>query len=62
MGGGFDHTTELVVQKYNQIMKGPNKIKWIMEVMKENKRMLKNKIWMPVLKSSVPDIKPIMST
>ena len=33
-----------------------------MEVVKEHKRVLKNKIWMPVLKSSVPDIKPVIST
>jgi hypothetical protein len=54
VGGGFINTQELHVLKYDQAMKGPDKKQWEEAVKEEHDRMIKNKVWEAVPKSSVP--------
>lgn len=61
-GGGFKHTTELNVKKYNQVMREKDALGWADAVVKEHNQMLINKVWMPVLRSSVPNIIAISTT
>ena len=51
IGGGFQHTTELTVKKYNQVMHGTQAKEWAKEVIKEHWRMLTNKVWKPKLRT-----------
>ena len=53
LGGGFQHTTELTMKKYNQVMHGTQKQEWAKEVVKEHWRMPINSVWMPMLRSKL---------
>ena len=50
LGGGFQHITELMVKKYNQVMHGTQKQEWAKEEVKEYWGMLVNSLWMPMLR------------
>ena len=54
IGGGFDHTTELKVLKYNEAMRGKDKSKWQEAIDEEYRRMIKNKVWRKVHRRSIP--------
>ena len=58
--GGFQHTTELMVKKYNQVMCGTQPKEWAKEVIKEHWRMVTNKVWKPILRTK--DMKTITTT
>ena len=58
--GGFQHTTELMVKKYNQVMHGTQPKEWAKEVIKEHWRMLTNKVWKPTLRTN--DMRTITTT
>ena len=45
LGGGLEHTSKLAIKTYNQAMQGPDKTEWTKEVVKEHKRILKNRVW-----------------
>jgi hypothetical protein len=54
LGGGFEHTTELHVMKYDTAMKTADANSWKMAVEEEHNRMVDNEVWTPVPKSEVP--------
>jgi hypothetical protein len=54
LGGGFEHTTELHVMKYDTAMKKADAISWKTAVEEEHNRMVDNEVWTPVPKSEVP--------
>jgi hypothetical protein len=62
VGGGFINTQELHVLKYNQAMKGPDKKHWQVAVEEEHERMIKNKVWKAVPKTSVPKEATILTS
>jgi hypothetical protein len=63
IGGGFEHTSELHVLKYNQAMAGPDSDKWTKAVEEEHTRMIDNEVWKPVPSNQVPkDAKVLTST
>ena len=62
IGGSFNNTTELKVKKFEEAM-ATDAEGWPKEVDKEHNRMVKNEVWEPVPKSSVPpSAKILMST
>jgi hypothetical protein len=63
IGGGFEHTSELHVLKYDQAMTGPDVDKWAMAVLEEHDRMENNEVWAPVSINQIPvDAKILTST
>ena len=54
LGGGFAHTSELHLMKYDEAMSKPDKDKWKKGVEEELQRMLKSKVFKAVPKSKVP--------
>ena len=60
IGGGFQHTTEHMVKKYNQVMHGTQPKEWAKEVIKEYWRMVTNKVWKPILRTK--DMRTITTT
>eukprot|EP00957_Ditylum_brightwellii_P126353 9632491-Ditylum_brightwellii.AAC.1 len=53
LGGGFTHMHELRAMKYEEAMAADWE-GWTKAVDKEHKRMIKNKVWMPIKLSKVP--------
>jgi len=63
IGGGFENTNELRVMTYQEVMNTQDRDKWRKAVEEEHERMIKNKVWKPVDRDSVPeDAKIIDST
>jgi hypothetical protein len=63
IGGGFEHTTELHVMKFDAAMKSRDAAHWKKSVEEEYSRMEDNEVWSPVPKSVVPqDAKILTST
>ena len=63
IGGGFNHTSELHVMKFEEALAGPDAEEWKKEIENEHNWMLKHKVWKAVSKSSIPKgIKLIDST
>jgi len=54
IGGGFENTNELRVMTYQEVMNTQERDKWIKAVEEEHDRMIKNKVWKPVDRDSVP--------
>ena len=63
IGGGFEHTGELKVMKYEEAISGPDRDKWKKAIADEHKRMVKHKVWKTVKKADLePNTKIIDST
>ena len=62
IGGGFDHTSELHVMKYNEAMATPDADKWKIAVKEEIQRMEDNQVWTPVDKDQVPTDATILTS
>ena len=63
IGGGFDHTSELKVMKYEEAINSPDKEGWKAEIKNEHRRMQKHGVWKAVKKESLkPKTKVIDST
>ena len=54
IGGGFAHTNELHVMKYNQAMQSKDVEEWMKEVENEHKCMIEHRVWTPVKKYDIP--------
>jgi hypothetical protein len=65
IGGGFNHSSELNVIKYNEAMRAKDLeelTKWIKGMDEEHARFLLNEVWVAVLKGNHKDIIPITMT
>jgi hypothetical protein len=65
IGGGFNHSSELNVIKYNQAMRSNDLdelTKWIKGMDEEHARFLQNKVWVAILKIKCHKIIPITMT
>jgi Reverse transcriptase (RNA-dependent DNA polymerase) len=65
IGGGFNHSSELNVIKYNEAMWAKDLeelTKWIKGMDEEHARFLLNEVWVAVLKGNHKDIIPITMT
>jgi hypothetical protein len=62
IGGGFDHTTELHVMKYNDAMATKDAAKWSKAVDEEHHRMVENEVWIPVPQEDVPSNAKILTS
>jgi type II secretory pathway component PulJ len=61
IGGGFNHSSELNVIKYNQAMQANDLeelTRWIKGMDKEHTRFLFNEVWVAVLKGDHKDVIP----
>ena len=54
VGGGFEHTSELHVMKFDEAMASKDMAEWAKAVEEEHERMIENKVWTPVPKVDVP--------
>ena len=45
IGGGFEHTYELKVMKYEEAISSPDKEGWKAEIKNEHRRMQKHGVW-----------------
>lgn len=54
VGGGFEHTSELHVMKFDEAMASGNAAEWSKAVEEEHERMVENNVWTPVPKDDVP--------
>ena len=48
IGGGFEHTSELKVMKYEEALASPDKEGWKAEIKNEHRRMQKHGVWKAV--------------
>jgi len=55
IGGGFENTNELKVMTYQEAMNSKDQVKWRKAVEEEHERMIKNKVWKPVDRSTLPE-------
>jgi Reverse transcriptase (RNA-dependent DNA polymerase) len=65
IGGGFNHSSELNVIKYNEAMRAKDLeelTKWIKGMDEEHARFLLNEVWVAVLKGDHKEIIPITMT
>ncbi len=63
IGGGFENTLEIKPWKYEEAINGPDGKSWAKEIKNKHNNMVKNDVWEPVKKSSLPKgIKVIDST
>ena len=53
IGGGFEHTSELKVMKYEEAISSPDKEGWKAEIKNENRRMQKHGVWKAVKRKSL---------
>ena len=53
--GGFDHTSEFKVMKYDKAMKTKDRKKWEISVEEEHERMKKYKVWILVKMHHLPN-------
>ena len=53
LGGGFDHTSELKVKKFKEVMNGPDDKKWKEEIENEHNQMVTNEVWEPLDKKDL---------
>jgi hypothetical protein len=61
IGGGFEHTSELIPMKYNEAMKKDPK-GWGAAIEQEHERMIKHKVWKAVPEESVPKEAKILTS
>ncbi len=54
IGGGFENTLELKPIKYKEAVNRPDGKAWEKEIENEHDHMVKNDVWKPVKKSSLP--------
>jgi hypothetical protein len=65
IGGGFEHTQQLIARTFNQVLQQENDDemeKWADAVDVEHQRMIDNEVWVPVLRNDHPDEIPITTT
>ncbi|MFO0523114.1 MAG: hypothetical protein ACK515_22215, partial [bacterium] len=54
VGGGFEHTSELHVMKYDEAMASIDAAKWAKAVEEEHDRMVENQVWKAMPMEDVP--------
>ena len=62
IGRGIAHTQELNVMKYNKALAGAESTNFAKQVAKEHGRMLKDKVWKPILRKAGEAKRTITST
>ena len=56
------HTQKLNIMKYNKALGGAESIDWAKQVAKKHGRMLKDRVWKPILRKAGEAKKTITST
>jgi hypothetical protein len=54
IGGGFKNTMEVKPMKYKEVINGPDREAWTKEIENKHDQMVKNDVWEPVKKNSLP--------
>ena len=54
IGGGFNHTSELIPMKYDEAMNGPDAESWKKAVHEEHERMIEHKVFKPIHIKDIP--------
>ena len=62
IGSGFEHTSDLYVMKYDEVMRTKEKDMWKKVVEEEYESFVKHKIFKPVKRQDVPSQAKIMTT
>ena len=55
LGGGFDHTYNLKVMKFKEVMNWPDSNKWKEDIENEQKQMVTNEEWEPLNKKDLQE-------